>query len=98
MLAQLCNYGRAPMFTRGISTSQIDLTFASRKTTVRLTDWLVMEEERLNYHRYIKYAIMSERIRNVYATSDTGEAAKWVGESSTRLSSRFYSKQLLSNQ
>lgn len=74
----LCNHGGAPTFTRGISESHIDLTFASAEIYDRIEDWEVLEEESLSYHHYINFKVQNTRQnRNSDKVLDTERRWSW---------------------
>lgn len=74
----LCNHGEAPTFTRGLSASHIDLTFATKDLFNRLHDLSVLNEETLSLHHYISFNIKNESLRNYSAeTPNISKYAKW---------------------
>lgn len=55
------NQGEAPTFIRGDSKSYIDITFSTEKMAKKVSNWKVLEEESLSYHRHILYEVSTER-------------------------------------
>jgi len=60
-----CNQGKEPTFVRGALESHIDLTFATRAVACQVSDWKVIDEESLSFHRYIEYTIGKKRTRDL---------------------------------
>lgn len=51
----VCNTGTTPTFTRGRSTSFIDVTMASSNLSRKVKQWKVLDRESLSHHAYITF-------------------------------------------
>jgi len=53
----MCNRGSTPTFKRGLSSSVLDVTFASQLTAAQVTGWTVLDEETRSDHKYLHYNV-----------------------------------------